>query len=142
MVSAEACVPSDLLPYVYHYLVENGYKKAAKAFKKETNIELATPAGADLVEIFNSFHQKKVKSVNSADKDIAVEEGQKDILKLKKKRKRKAESDDIDVSETKKLKADENKEEKDKKITIEEEQQTTQTKAIKEKKKDKKGIDN
>lgn len=47
------CVPSDIYPYIYHFLVDNGLIKTAKYFKKETGAVLHKPTGLDIIEIFS-----------------------------------------------------------------------------------------
>ena len=131
MVSSAACVPSDLLPYVYHYLEKNWYSKSAKSLKKQTGTDLPTPAGPDLVEIFDSFYQQqKDNSVVIVDP-----EPEKDVQKLKKKKKKRKAEDDIDVPEVKKLKKEKVKKEE----SSDEEEVKATDKKVKKEKKSKKG---
>ena len=117
MVSSTACVPSDLFSHVYHYLVSNGFTKSAKYFKKETSIDPVTPAGPDLVEIFNSYFQdKKTKEVTQeVEKEESPPEKTEKVEK-KKKKKRKAEDENEESKDAKKLKveSEEKKEEEEK----------------------------
>ena len=38
MASSETVIPSDLYPFVYSYLKDNGLERTAKAFIKESNL--------------------------------------------------------------------------------------------------------
>jgi len=131
MVSAAACVPSDLLPYVYHYLEKNGYSKSAKSLKKQTGTDLPTPAGPDLVEIFDSFYQQQKDNSVVIVEPEPEKETDEDVQKLKKKKKKRKAEDNIDVPEVKKLKKEKVKKEES---SDEEEVKATDKKVKKEKK--------
>jgi len=48
------CTPSELHPYIYHFLITHGLPKTAKHFKKETGKESCVkPTGDDLLAIFS-----------------------------------------------------------------------------------------
>jgi len=134
MVSAAACVPSDLLPYVYHYLEKNGYSKSAKSLKKQTGTDLPTPAGPDLVEIFDSFYQQQKDSSVVIVEPEQEKETNEDVQKLKKKKKKRKAEDDIDVPEVKKSKKEKVKKEE----SSEEEEEKVNDKKLKKEKKAKK----
>lgn len=75
-------VPSDLFPYVFHFLLENKLMKTAKYFKKETQTEPAKPDGPSLLDIF-----QKYKSVSDVVHDEVIEANNSIGEKKKKKRK-------------------------------------------------------
>merc|ERR1712183_339159 len=93
------CVPSDLVPYVYHFLNDNGFKKAAKYLKKEGNLNnLTSPSGPGLLEVFNSF-----TSQSDSQKSVSVDQGEivqqsNNDTKKKSKKKRKLSTSDISES--------------------------------------------
>jgi len=48
------CTPSELHPYIYHFLIQHGLPKTAKHFKKEAGKESCVPpTGDDLLNIFS-----------------------------------------------------------------------------------------
>lgn len=133
MVAAKTCVPSDLHCYIYQYLIDNDLTKTAKYFKKETGTEHATPAGPNLVQIFDSYFSnqnvskeaapktdEKCNDDNSIENKDQVTEGKK-----RKKNKRKLEEQEEDLETKKKTK-------------IEKQESLDESKS-KEKKKNKKG---
>ena len=63
MVISEACVPSDLYSYIYHFLITNDLNKTAKSLKKETRLNFLTSTTPTLVEVFNDFLSRRKQSV-------------------------------------------------------------------------------
>merc|ERR1712228_280922 len=93
------CVPSDIYPYIYHFLVDNGLTKTAKYFKKETGAVLHKPDGLDIIEIFSKhvcLEQQNVETKTSYNTvplvyDDACANKTEEKVKKSKKKKRKLE---------------------------------------------------
>jgi len=110
VVSDTMCVPTEIYPYIYQFLVENDLSKTAKKFKKETKINPAKPAGS-LVEIFAkhaAVESKKLEEklvVEIVPEEVENENQQpKEDKKCKKKRKLVESQNESDETETKKKK--------------------------------------
>lgn len=137
IVTKKTCVPSDVYPYVYQFLISNEFTKAAKYFKKEVGSDIIIPAGPNLMEILDSYFQRTESNVEKKEIDDNENENSKTHVNndlKKKKKKRKSESSD-NVNDIKKAKLD--KTEEDGEDTKEKKEKSADKKS-KTKKKDKK----
>jgi len=100
------CTPTELHPYIYHFLVDNQLLKTAKHFKKETGAQdFNRPNGLDIVEILGrhlcaptpKVGGEDVTTYNTVpppnfDEPIVAEETKDDTKKSKKKKRKHDES--------------------------------------------------
>lgn len=138
IVTKKTCVPSDIYPYVYQFLISNEFTKAAKYFKKEVGSDIVTPAGPNLIDIIDSYFQRTESNVENKEMDDNENENSKTNSnndQKKKKKKRKAESSD-DINDHKKAKLD--KTEEDSEDVKDGKKEKSADKKSKTKKKDKK----
>merc|ERR1712002_353429 len=118
------CVPTQVYPYVYHFLIDNGLKKSAKCLKKESGTDLfARPTGPDIIEIFSHVFNKKetdvsynaVPLVYNVDTNLPDVQNNEAMMNKEKKTKKKRKLDvnggggqDVNgISEAKKKRGDE-----------------------------------
>ncbi|KAL6049450.1 Nucleolar and coiled-body phosphoprotein 1 [Balamuthia mandrillaris] len=81
--------PSTLYPAVEKFLRVNGFKKSAKAFRKESDVGSSTEDAEDLVQIYNVYLNSKAATTNGASAE-EKEQKKERKKKMKKKKKEKA----------------------------------------------------
>jgi len=131
LIEDTTCVPTELYPYIYQFLVENDLKKSAKKFKKEARFDTATPTGSNLLDIFAKHAAAENKP---SEKEVEVPTAENNEKKSKKKRKLEDSIGD-NVVESEDLPKPKKKKEEKSEVTVESVAETDEPKKKKKKKK-------
>merc|ERR1712226_1110125 len=102
-LAADTCVPSELYPYIYQFLLENELTKTAKKFKKEIRIQPVKPTGSNLVEVFAkhiALEQTKSDEKSSSNgTELVIETNVNTEVKPKKSKKKRKLEENINGDE-------------------------------------------